>query len=337
VSHSFALGGFGETPQTVELGGWAVNGFFGISGYLILSSRQRSDIASFLWRRFLRILPAFWVVLIVTGFILAPTSSLLTGQRWNPLDSAAYVATNLALVSGIGSIGSTLNGAPVPATWNNPLWTLQWEFLCYIVVAVLLIVPLIRRYVVPTCVVWYLAVTVLQRSIFAHWNEMGGPLGGSLVSFARLMSFFAAGMLLAALRKYVPAKGWIAILCFGAFLGLYMRGGAELYVQLPFTYLLLWLGSSIPIHVGSVNDVSYGVYIYGFPMQQLLWCCGATRWGWLPYLIASLVAALACGWVSWVLVERPVMRLRCLVPVRIGGEARLHAEQPGVSKHRSLS
>lgn len=59
----------------LEIGGWAVAGFFAISGWLVTQSRQRLSIGNFLWRRSLRIFPGFWACLIVTAFIAAPLAA----------------------------------------------------------------------------------------------------------------------------------------------------------------------------------------------------------------------------------------------------------------------
>ena len=70
-SHSITLGLFGSEwiLGRTTLGTVAVYGFFGISGYLIAGSAGRNNTGRYLWQRFLRIFPAFWVCLIVTAFL----------------------------------------------------------------------------------------------------------------------------------------------------------------------------------------------------------------------------------------------------------------------------
>src|SRR5690606_6733938 len=76
-SHAFPLSGFGKDGLFLlsggkeSIGGVAVIGFFIISGYLITKSGSRNDVLQFLWRRALRIFPAFWVALIVGAFGVA--------------------------------------------------------------------------------------------------------------------------------------------------------------------------------------------------------------------------------------------------------------------------
>lgn len=60
----------------LEIGGWAVAGFFAISGWLVTQSRMRLSFGNFLWRRCLRIFPGFWICLIATAFIAAPIAAV---------------------------------------------------------------------------------------------------------------------------------------------------------------------------------------------------------------------------------------------------------------------
>jgi peptidoglycan/LPS O-acetylase OafA/YrhL len=76
-SHSFALGGYGLdfikniTHRQYSIGSFAVDGFFACSGYLITASYLRSQsFTVFLWHRFLRLMPGYWVVITFGGLIL---------------------------------------------------------------------------------------------------------------------------------------------------------------------------------------------------------------------------------------------------------------------------
>ena len=85
-SHAFPLGGWGTDPGLgwskgqESIGGFAVVGFFAISGYLIAKSGANADIAQFMWRRMLRIFPAFWLVLLVAAGIVGPIAWMLEGN-----------------------------------------------------------------------------------------------------------------------------------------------------------------------------------------------------------------------------------------------------------------
>src|SRR4051794_20588629 len=86
VSHTWPLGGFGHDPGSgisrgqTTLGGLAVGGFFAISGYLTTKSGMSSDVMQFLWRRVLRIFPAFLLVILLSALALGPVIWMLDGH-----------------------------------------------------------------------------------------------------------------------------------------------------------------------------------------------------------------------------------------------------------------
>src|SRR4051794_17516783 len=84
-SHSFPVGGFGTDALEVftkgrhTIGLAAVGMFFVLSGFLITRSAASGvSVLRFLWHRFLRIFPGYWVCLIVCGFIFAPYFAYVT-------------------------------------------------------------------------------------------------------------------------------------------------------------------------------------------------------------------------------------------------------------------
>ena len=113
VSHSFSLLGHPEPAYAgVPLGGWAVAGFFAISGYLIPRARLHTDLGTFLLRRVRRIYPAFWTCCAVIAFAFSPLASHLTGVTYQALDAVTYVLSNATTYLVQQVIGSETSGAP---------------------------------------------------------------------------------------------------------------------------------------------------------------------------------------------------------------------------------
>lgn len=255
VSHSWPLSGSGGTPAVGNqfLGDIAVDGFFAVSGFLILGSRLNSrSLVDFFWRRFLRIWPAFVVVLLFVAFLVAPVAALALGSgTYDPLSAVGYVLKNLGLVIVQPGIESTPVGIPETGTWNAPLWTLAYEFSCYIAIA--------------------LVVTVVPRQM----------LGGAIAALV------SAALIVGQAFDVVGA--------------------------LPFAYLMLYLGVVLPlVRVGAVNDISYGMYIYAFPLQLVLAVIvGETLPAW-AFVLVSVAITVPFAAASWFLVENPVMRLKRL-------------------------
>lgn len=310
VSHSFPLGGFGSDPSLggLNLGTGAVCGFFAISGFLISASRERLAPAAFFRARALRILPGFWVCLLLTAFVTAPLAGWMAGSSWSPASSVSYVVKNVAVWRGQAVITGTLEHVPYGYAWDDSLWTLPFEAMAYLVVMVLL-VSAVRKHLrlVSTALFLFALVVVLVVSlrVEAGWIAPYIIARGSI-----LAPYFVAGMVLYAWRDRVRVSPVLAV---GAavLLGVGLATGTTIVLApLAFAYLMLYLGAVIPPRWAQRNDISYGVYIYAFLVQQLLATAGFQHFGVLAFIIVSVIGAVALGWLSWLLVERPAMRFK---------------------------
>jgi peptidoglycan/LPS O-acetylase OafA/YrhL len=311
VSHSWPLGGFGPDPRWGDqnLGEWAVAGFFAISGYLILASRLRSaSIWKYFWLRFLRIYPAFIVCLVVVAFVVAPLSALIDGKNgYDPGSAFAFVYKNAALLINQFGIDGTLTTTPYSGAWVGPMWTLFYEFLCYIWVGLLVtIAP--RKWLGPILIgVLVICAAACIYATIAHWDISSRP-----VRVLRLSGYFAAGALLFAYRKRVPVSAQLAIIAVLLVAVTMAFGVFRIAAGLPLAYVMMYLGARLPLsRVGEHNDVSYGLYIWAFPVQQIL-ALTILRLN-LPlvvYIAASIAVTIPLAWASWLLVEKPTKKLR---------------------------
>ncbi len=313
VAHGFYLSGAGTGPsfRGENLGGWAVFGFFTISGYLITASRFANPLGRFLVLRVARIFPGFLVCLVVTAGVFAPVAWLAEGRPWSgflttPTTPAAYVLGNLALRINAYDVAGTPAAVPYPGAWNGSLWTLYFEFLCYLVVALLVCLPVVRRQR-WLLVVAFAASVVAWASVDA-WSSGAYP---DLVLLARLLPAFLGGAVVWVVVGRQPLRAPVALAAVvgaGVLVLAVGHWGAQAASPL-IAYALLWLSTVLPSpRVARRHDISYGVYIYAFPIQQLLAYAGAYRLGLVVYdLVAAVVtAAVAVG--SWRVVERPALR-----------------------------
>ncbi|GAA1421041.1 acyltransferase family protein [Catellatospora coxensis] len=311
VSHAPQVAGWRDPYKwgDLEIGGWAVAGFFAISGWLITGSRLRLDMRQFLWNRVVRIYPGYWAALAVTAFLLAPMSLAFdAGASWDPVSALRYVVANATLVEVQQKIQHTLLGAPYDATWNLSLWTLMYEFACYVGVGVLLSFGYARRERWVT-----LAVFAVLAAGTAAFEFTDADVPGIVSMSFRLGSFFLAGAVLKRYADVIPSVWWLAAAATAVLGVLWATGTVKAFAALPLGYLTMYLGGRLPLHrIGRRNDISYGVYIYAFPLQQLLAMAGATAWGVVGYIAATVVAVVPFAAASWFLVEKPALRFKDL-------------------------
>lgn len=305
--HTYPISGVVPSWPAATLGAWAVNSFFAISGFLIAGSRLRLEFLVYIGRRAARIFPGYWVVITVTAFGFAPISTIFTGHAYSLYDGANYVAQNSLLWLGELGVGETLAGIPHPDSWNGSLWTLFHEFGAYVAAGLLLSIPFVRRHLVWVSLAAVVLLTVGISTGFGH--NFPGFLSQARPA-TRLWSFFAAGMLVCALRERISTRVPIGVAAGAGLVLTFVLGVAEWMGQIPLAVILLWLGARIRLRIGRRNDISYGMYIYAFPVQQLLVVSGICQPAG-PELSAVLAVALTLpfAWASWRLIERPCNRM----------------------------
>ncbi len=347
-SHSITLGMFGSESilGKTTLGTVAVFGFFGISGFLVAGSAARNHVGRYLWQRFLRIFPAFWICLLVTAFLFGtivwfhnnPGLSRVCGLRCY-LNQAngpfGYFTNNFLLQVNQDNIAKTLPGGIFGYGWNASLWTLEYEFLCYVLLAVFSVLGLLRRrslVALIAAITWITEVAIVSTPslagnfaspLFSKWDLIHiGGLGLETMKLFVLVPIFLSGSVLYLYREKIPDSGAIAVgatVHFLAGLVIPVGYGAPYYqTSLDLTavflaYGLIWLAIHLPFtRVCAVSDYSYGIYIYAFPVQQILVVWGVNKWGYWCYTFVTLVMVIPLAVASWWLIEKHALRLKKL-------------------------
>jgi len=332
LDHAFPIGGFnkGSDPMWTwtngqeSLGGLAVGGFFVVSGYLVTKSFFESKTGTrYLWKRVLRIFPGFWVCLLVTVAVFAPIAyhyefHSLHGYFSDAPDSPGnYLKNNALLQMNQYNINGLLSSTPYahsgyPQAFDGSLWTLIYEFKCYIGIAILGTLGLLWRAPISV-VVLMLVFWVAQIEDQLHPNRLTGwPLIGD-PAMARLAFIFLLGAIFYLYRERIPMSNVLAgvafvVLVVGMRTALYTSIG-----QVAWAYLVLWLAVVLPLHhFDRYGDYSYGLYIYAFPVEQLLALYGVQKLGYFPYVVSATAIALVFAAGSWFLIEKPFLRLKRL-------------------------
>ena len=308
VSHSWWLGGYGPEPDPggVKLGSWAVLGFFGISGYLITRSRVRArSEASYCRARFLRIFPGLAVCVAAVAFVIAPVTAFVAGRQYSLSDAAIYFVTNLSAGTpfiAVGGIPGSLEGLPDPRLWNGPLWTLFWEMACYVLIGLLfwLFRPHLARLALIALFTFASAAAV---AVNAGWIEAPTQYDWPLIP---VLSFLA-GSLSYLFQDIIPASPGTVLLAGSLVVLVSAIGFASSLVHLPLSLFLVSGSMYLPLSsVGSRFDISYGVYIYGWPAQQFLASLGLHSIVQpLGFAAASLLLVAPLAWLSCRYVEKP--------------------------------
>jgi peptidoglycan/LPS O-acetylase OafA/YrhL len=335
VHHSYRLSGHSDplarlTRSQVDLGIIAVAGFFALSGLLIARSadRARSPL-DYLWHRVLRIFPGFWVCLVVCAALFGPLFWLVEHRSLDGYLSIAqngpvsYVLSNATLAVGQTQIDNVLAGNPYPLGMNGSLWTLPYEFAWYLMTGALAVFGLLRRRVAVTIL---LALLVVPQNIGLPQPLLAVPgLGYALQS--RFALAFCLGILAYLWRERIVLDDRLVVVA--ALVGvvsLVTRTFPILGVA-ALAYGLLWAAWRLPLRrFDARRDISYGLYIYAFPVQQGLALAGVASLPIPVFFAASLLSTIPFAVASYELVEGPALRLKHWRPKF--ARPRDRAEQP---------
>ena len=305
--HAWAITAAGGQDLVTRLtqfkfaGDVAVDIFFVISGFLIAASLQRNNICSYLASRALRIMPGLAVCVALSAFVLGP---LLTtaADYWQQPEVWRYFWINASLKSNEYSLPGVFEALPRTAI-NGSLWTLPIEARLYLALMFASLLGLLGscRYT-P---LWLL--TIVSGYAWARWQA---PLPDYLANYAWCTAFFITGTALWVNRARVRLSWWIllALLLAAAI----TRGGPWFHIPyfLVLCYGTLFIAFVPWLPVIRHNDLSYGLYLYGWPSQQLVQQFVAPNGTPLQNMAWATALALALAALSWFLVERPALRLK---------------------------
>jgi len=318
ISHHFALSGLPE-PLVLSyqtLGGFGVFVFFSISGYLVAQSWERDpSLLRFVHRRLLRIWPGLLVVLVLCAWVLGPlVTTLSLREYFTDKLTWTYFSTFLFQVQPF--LQGVFPHSPVAYIPNGVLWTIPIEVHCYAYLAILGLLGVLRYR-------WLLLALVVALSLYYyvfHGAEAVWKAGGGRLHEVEFATFFFAGALLHHFREIWSSPRRIA-LCWvvvGVAAAALVSAGHQLIAAFVITPMVFvsFGASSFPVvrRFGRFGDLSYGIYIYAFPVQQtIIWAWG-DRLPFLPSLLLALVITLVLAYFSWHYIEKPALRLKPSAP-----------------------
>ncbi len=306
---------------TISFGDLAVDGFFLVSGYLITMSvvRSKSNL-EYLSKRILRIYPGYIAAFLFSLLFVG----LLAGGTIADLRSVlhAKLLVHLMLLDP-PELKSAFMNMREPAL-NGSMWTLAYEFRCYCILMVLGAMGVLRRkriFLAITAVLVEALIVMHQNIAFFHIH-VHIPVPSSLLHYvigdpmesARLYAIFFCGGCFFLFSDKIVYRSRDAIVAAAALFNLmFSYQLAEAAIAVLGGYLVFWFAFSVKsdllARVGSENDLSYGIYLYAWPIQDLMIWHFRHISPWLLFAMTVPIAgAFAYG--SWVGVERPFLRLK---------------------------
>lgn len=322
ITHSYPLSGVKECDWLCQLSNGQISfsyiglkGFFVISGYLIFQSLQRSDnIIDYFWKRVLRLFPALFIVLLLT-IILTPFVYEGDVPFFYNKSLITYLPNNLSLYRIQYVIDGVFENNPYKSAINGSLWTIPYEFTMYVLLSFLIIFRKKKVVMQAILLISFLFLLIGNIFYFEKLKKYGFILSGE--HLLDLGVFFVAGSLLAVVNiEKINRKKEIIILFFTLLISsIYFDFyNYSKYITLPILFILIGLNPTPYIHsIGNkFGDLSYGIYIYGFPVQQTLMYY--FKLNYLELMIFSLIISYIFAYFSWHCIEKNALKLKKLRP-----------------------
>lgn len=283
------------------LGFLSVCVFFCLSGFLVTPGLLKGgDVLGYLSRRFMRIMPLLVIVVVLTVFVIGPIATRLPlsayfsdHRTWLYLKN---VSTSLSLE--LPGVRNQAGGEDV----NGALWTLRFEWLCYLALAALAFARVLHFRLVVLAF-WLVA----EAIVIMGYRGQSAPTGNTVLLF-HLFSYFGAGTLLWMYREHVPVSRALGLAALAALPIAWLSGLGTVFAPALTAYLVASLGLvKWPWSNWLARaDVSFGIYLMHGPTMVLILAF------WTPpsfvlLFLATMGLALPAALLSWRLVEKPAL------------------------------
>ena len=289
------------------IGLYGVFTFFAISGFLLTRSLDNgAEAVQFSINRALRIVPGFLFCIVATSLLIgAAVTPLSLWDYYTQPDTYAYVWSSLACLcdSWEGSFRFGTHPA-VTDLKNGSLWSLSYEALSYLFL--LWLWMLLRR---PFLVAGVAGFAALISALNPHASQI-------MPGIAYTLPYFSGGVVMYVVYQRFGTTLLLAWLSLGFICASALVGFQQYAFAIFGSYILVFLAERS--NIGSrfaqrCGDLSYGAYLFGWPMEQLVQHFVGFYNGWQLFAL-SLPIVFACAAISWWVIEKPCLKLKELSP-----------------------
>lgn len=317
VCYGTAVGG-GKIAFLDPANGAILPIFFGLSGFLVAGSAIRTEkLSTFLGFRAIRLMPALFVEVTLAAVILGPAlTTIPLLQYFTHHDFWVYWGNIIGRVR--YRLPGVFENNPLPLTVNGNLWTLHAELVCYAIIAAAMLLGVLRQRR-PLFALWLIATAVMTTLTFTN----GWFVGRALYPHSLWIYAFCTGVVAFVWRDKIILSPVLAIAMVVLYLSLYFVKDLSVVAILPLIYVMIWVGMQpkLQSRFFKKGDYSYGLYLYGFVIQQTIaFALPDAREWWIMFPL-SLVLTLGFAIISWHLIEKPALRLKKFMSRRAAAPA----------------
>jgi peptidoglycan/LPS O-acetylase OafA/YrhL len=292
--------------------GFAVKGFFVISGYLVMNSYISSkSIPIFIEKRVRRIYPGYLFAIglcLIIGLCLTtiPVKEFLKSSY-----TLKYLIANGIFLNFLQlSLPGVFTNNPLDNVMNGSLWSIKVEICLYFLIP--LFYFLYKKYSSIMVTILIVTVSILWNIYFFKYSVSSYFSDKMSHQFPAYLSFFVIGSYFAFNKHRLQNLRVMLIISGILFFALQFLSPISNYFLQPIFYsiLILWLSTSAcnNINAGRYGDFSYGIYLLHFPIIQTYVYIGLYDWSPWGALTITIISTLMLAFVSWILIEKPMLK-----------------------------
>ena len=283
---------------------FAVYSFFVISGFLIFSSYERSkSLTSYFEKRFRRIYPAYFSVIIISSIVGFFISSLDHDQYLGG-GLVKYILFNLSFANFVApDLPGVFSGNPFVSAVNGALWTIKVEILFYISV------PLICFFCRKIGIIYIFSIIYILSFFYHSALSIMGHATLAKQFPGQLTLFLSGGALFYFYAEFNRVKKYLLIPAFLICVFSDINIVLTFFAPLALSIIIISLAQSPYIgNFARYGDFSYGIYIWHFPIAQYLVSKGLfNQYPWGAVAVAAGLTVMM-AFISWHLIERPFLK-----------------------------
>lgn len=276
-----------------------VPSFFALSGFLVASSVLRNDLVSFVSLRLIRIYPALAVEVFVSALLIGPIfTTYFMRDYFTDWNFYKYLSNS------IGWIHYYLPGVFDGKAVNIQLWTVPYELECYLVLVIIAIFGIHRRPYAFFAIIFSISLLYVGRKLlYGTPTPINERPPGRMIVFC-----FLFGVALFILKDKIKINIYILIIAIMACVASIYNGFTLYLAPMAVTYITIFLGLQnikLPL-VSRLSNYSYGIYLYGFPIQRVVnQLLPDYRVWWINFCLSALIV-IFISILSWKYVESPI-------------------------------
>ena len=286
---------------------------FVLCGYFITKSwLSDTHPGRYAIKRLFRIYPALIVVVLLSVFVLGPTmTSLSAGEYFSNANTWAYLK-NLILNPTYNLPGVFAENA-YPYAVNGSLWTIPVELAIYVLVPLLTLIPRKKKTPIVGAVLLVLCLALNICKVYLFPTKQIVVWGNDLLQATDLLPAFFLGHIFSFVdKKYFNWQIGTIVFLIASFLSIPLPY-SDLVFPAALAYFILSFGNAErPVFRNwfKKSDFSYGLYLYGFPIQQIMYVL-LKKANLHPLLMTFICFAIVLGFaiLSWCFVEKPANKL----------------------------